>query len=364
MEKYLPTGFAKLDHILKESLVSNDLIFLTGLPNTGKTSLITNIAYNIAGQIQDNTENKTIALYSFELSKEQIIDNIMARIMKIPLAKLIDSHTKKDALTDQESWMYNMLETKATNKPLTIIDTEKSVDDIINDTQSMTNLDLIIIDYLYILKNWSWNDFYKFKDLSQKLNIPIIVVAQLQSEFEITITPDTAIEQIEGYDIVKQYADKIIVMTKEKINNFDKILIHLHIYSPNTKSYIKTSLCFDPIYRYFTERLSCFNRIKNNKAILKIIAKYIDEHPDMRFIQILWNMKLINSNDGVIEDRYSEEPYKTLKKLTYSPNKDKKTKKRKLSIKEANYNKKKVINLMNQIQDRLNKIEQIINYIR
>lgn len=64
------------------------------------------------------------------------------------------------------------------------------------------------------------------------------------------------------------------------------------------------------------------NRYENNKNILKEIEKYIDKYPQERFIQILWNMGIINSisnNDDKyvndIEDRYYEESNITLQKI-------------------------------------------------
>lgn len=58
------------------------------------------------------------------------------------------------------------------------------------------------------------------------------------------------------------------------------------------------------------------NRLKANEKILKILEQYINEHPDMRFIQILWALDIINmENEWLIEDRFHEESEKTLEKL-------------------------------------------------
>lgn len=64
------------------------------------------------------------------------------------------------------------------------------------------------------------------------------------------------------------------------------------------------------------------DRLGYNKQILDRICKYIEKYPDMRFIQVLWNLNLINRveskeipNAWLIEDRYYEEPDETLSKL-------------------------------------------------
>ena len=64
--------------------------------------------------------------------------------------------------------------------------------------------------------------------------------------------------------------------------------------------------------------LNTTTRYENNVKILKYIAKYIDNNPQQRFIQILWNLGIINRNeyDSMnIEDKYYEESEITLKKL-------------------------------------------------
>lgn len=58
------------------------------------------------------------------------------------------------------------------------------------------------------------------------------------------------------------------------------------------------------------------NRLENNRKILKEICEYIEQNPDIRFIQALWNLNIINRDvKGDIVDRYYEEPEKTLLRL-------------------------------------------------
>ena len=57
-------------------------------------------------------------------------------------------------------------------------------------------------------------------------------------------------------------------------------------------------------------------RYEANKKILEILSKYIENNPEQRFIQILWNLDLINiGNSELVEDRYNEESETTLNKL-------------------------------------------------
>ena len=55
------------------------------------------------------------------------------------------------------------------------------------------------------------------------------------------------------------------------------------------------------------------SRQQNNLEILKILNKVILQNPDMRFVQLLWALNIINiDNNGLIEDRFYEEADKTL----------------------------------------------------
>ena len=63
------------------------------------------------------------------------------------------------------------------------------------------------------------------------------------------------------------------------------------------------------------------SRQQNNLEILKILNKVILQNPDMRFVQLLWALNIINiDNNGFIEDRFYEESDKTLEFIKRKPN--------------------------------------------
>ena len=58
------------------------------------------------------------------------------------------------------------------------------------------------------------------------------------------------------------------------------------------------------------------NRLENNRKILDKICEYINRYPDRRFIQVLWNLGIIDRDEeGNVIDRFYEEPNKTLLRL-------------------------------------------------
>ena len=70
------------------------------------------------------------------------------------------------------------------------------------------------------------------------------------------------------------------------------------------------------------------NRIEANKQIIKKLEEFINNNPNMRFIQALWALNIINAkpvynkelgyHEQKIEDRFYEEPSETLKRIGYS----------------------------------------------
>lgn len=65
-------------------------------------------------------------------------------------------------------------------------------------------------------------------------------------------------------------------------------------------------------YNFQNENNNQFDeqRYNANKQILDIIKEYIEENPKQRFIQVLWNLDIVNN-----VDRYNEEPDITLKRI-------------------------------------------------
>lgn len=54
-------------------------------------------------------------------------------------------------------------------------------------------------------------------------------------------------------------------------------------------------------------------RQEANRKIVSMISEQVEEHPELRFIQILWNLGIIRQNvDGEIIDKFCEEPWITL----------------------------------------------------
>lgn len=57
------------------------------------------------------------------------------------------------------------------------------------------------------------------------------------------------------------------------------------------------------------------DRTKGNNCLNNIIKLYLTYYPNLRFIQVLWALDIIDSSEGVITDRFYEEPDETIKRI-------------------------------------------------
>lgn len=52
-------------------------------------------------------------------------------------------------------------------------------------------------------------------------------------------------------------------------------------------------------------------RKEYNKKILELLERYLGEHEELRFIQALYALGIIQEKDGILVDKFYEEPYRT-----------------------------------------------------
>ena len=189
--KSLSYGFKDLDK-LTYGISNGDLIIIAGRPSIGKTSFAINIAYNLI-----NNHNISICIFSLEMSKQQIINKFISIASKISLHKIIYNSIDKHDLKSLKDICKNLL-----RYSIYIYDTVNlSIDYIIYQCQILTKnttlVQIIIIDYLQLIQtelsnnsNRSQELSYitrKLKILAQQLNIPIIVLSQLNRSVETRI---------------------------------------------------------------------------------------------------------------------------------------------------------------------------------
>jgi len=183
----VPTFFHQLDNILS-GFQPSDFIILGARPSYGKTALALDMARQAAIM-----GGKSIGIFSLEMSKEQIIDRLIASQAQIPLWRL------------RTGRLANELEFSLVQQAL---DDLSKANIYIDDTPSPTTLqmrstarrlqlehglDLLIVDYLQLIQPRTNSDSMVqqvtetsrgLKALSRELNIPVLALSQLSREVD------------------------------------------------------------------------------------------------------------------------------------------------------------------------------------
>jgi replicative DNA helicase len=178
----LPTGFRELDNILS-GFQKSDLIVIGARPSLGKTSLALDIARYAA------TKGKAaVGFFSLEMSREQVIDRLIASEASVPLWKL-----RTGRLTDETDFelIQHALDTLSQTQ-LYIDDTPSpnilQMRSMARRLQIEHGLSLIVVDYLQLImpRTSSPNMVQQIteisrglKGLARELNVPVLALSQL-----------------------------------------------------------------------------------------------------------------------------------------------------------------------------------------
>jgi replicative DNA helicase len=196
----IPTGLDDLDKKLG-GLHKSDLLILAGRPSMGKTSLATNIAYNVAkaykkGLLPDGTEGAAeggvVGFYSLEMSAEQLAGRILAEAAEISSHKI-----RQGDMTEEEFRRFVEAAKALEACPLFIDDTPAlPIAQLAARARRLKRthgLDLLIIDYLQLVRGTGKSESrvnevseitMGMKAIAKELNIPVIALSQLSRQVE------------------------------------------------------------------------------------------------------------------------------------------------------------------------------------
>jgi replicative DNA helicase len=178
----VPTGFPELDELLS-GLQKSDLIVVGGRPSLGKTALVLDIARNAAlkGGIP-------VGIFSLEMSREQVIDRLIAAESQVPLWHILTGRIREDVEFEMIQGALDRL-----SKTLIFIDDTPSLN--VMQMRSMARrlqvehgLGLLVVDYLQLIRprvNFEsmvqqvTEISHGLKALARELKVPVLAVSQL-----------------------------------------------------------------------------------------------------------------------------------------------------------------------------------------
>lgn len=183
----IPTGFPEIDNTLS-GLQKSDLIIIGARPSLGKTSLALDIARNAALQ-----SKMPVGIFSLEMSREQVVDRLIAATAQIPLWELRTGRLQKDEDFELIQHSLNHL----SQAPIFIDDTPSptilQMRSMARRLQTEHGLSLIIVDYLQLIQPrmhtenivQQVTEFSRgLKSMARELNVPVLAVSQLSREVD------------------------------------------------------------------------------------------------------------------------------------------------------------------------------------
>lgn len=219
----IPTGFNSLDYKLS-GLQPSDMILIAARPSMGKTAFVLNIAQHVTLK-----ENMATAIFSLEMSKEQLVNRLFA--LQAPMdAQLLRSGNLADS--DWSKLMEAAGQIAAS--PLIIDDTPGiSISELRSKCRKYKlehDLRLVIIDYLQLMSGSGKGDSRQqevsdisraLKQLARELNVPVIALSQLSRQVEQRPEHRPMLSDLRESGAIEQDADVVMFIYRDDYYNKD-----------------------------------------------------------------------------------------------------------------------------------------------
>ncbi len=228
----ISTGFADLDKKLG-GLHPSDLLILAGRPSMGKTSLATNIAFNIAracriGTRPDGSEGAVnggvVGFFSLEMSAEQLAARILSEASEVPSEQI-----RRGDMTEAEFRRFIEAAKTLEACPLYIDDTPalpiSQVAARCRRLKRTRGLDVVFVDYLQLLRGTGRGDnrvqeiaeiSMGLKALAKELSLPVVALSQLSRQVENRDDKRPQLSDLRESGSIEQDADVVMFVFREE----------------------------------------------------------------------------------------------------------------------------------------------------
>ena len=220
----LSTGLRDLDKFIS-GLNNSDLMLLAARPGMGKTSMALNIALNVAKKYP----KKTVAFFSLEMSKQQLVTRLISNESFVDNKKLVTGRL------DPEDWSKIGLASTVLNQTDLRVDDNPSltVAEMNAKCRRLENLGLVIIDYLQLMtaaggpvKYGGENRQQVVSDISRslkimakELNVPVVCLSQLSRANESRQDKRPILSDLRESGAIEQDADEVLFLYREDYYN-------------------------------------------------------------------------------------------------------------------------------------------------
>lgn len=252
------TGYRDLD-TMTAGLQRSDLIVLASRPAMGKTTLVTNLAYNVA-----TIAKQPVLFFSLEMSKEQLVDRMLADSSGVDAWNIRTGNLSDEDFSKLSEAMGELAEA-----PIFIDDTPGlSVLEMRTKARRANHeqpLGLVIVDYLQLMQGSGRSDGNRvhevgeisrgLKLIARELNVPVIGLSQLSRSVESRSPQIPQLADLRESGSIEQDADIVMFIYREAYynpeterENITDLFIAKHRNGPTGK----VELYFDPERLRFT----------------------------------------------------------------------------------------------------------------
>ena len=220
----LSTGLNDLDRYIL-GLNKGELILIAARPGMGKTSIALNIAMNVAKK-----SGKTVAVFSLEMSREQLVSRLLAGEGLVPSQNLLTGQLNSDEWKRiaAAAQVLSATDMRIDDNPML------SVSDMNAQCRRISNLGLVVIDYLQLMQS-AGGDSRKYagenrqqvvsdisrmlKIMAKELNVPVICLSQLSRASEGRPNKRPMLSDLRESGAIEQDADVVIGLYREGYYN-------------------------------------------------------------------------------------------------------------------------------------------------
>ncbi|NLT63441.1 MAG: replicative DNA helicase [Clostridiales bacterium] len=215
----LPTGLADLDSTIL-GLNKGDLVLIASRPGMGKTSIALNIALHVA-----KISRKTVAVFSLEMSREQLAIRLLAG------ESLVDSQKLLTGQLSHAEWQRIGSAASVISETDIMIDDNPSlsVAEMNSQCRRLDNLGLVVIDYLQLMQSAGSGRSYAgenrtqavsdisrmMKIMAKELNVPVICLSQLSRANETRTNKRPVLSDLRESGAIEQDADIVIGLYRD-----------------------------------------------------------------------------------------------------------------------------------------------------
>ena len=219
----IPTGFIDLDYKMS-GFQPSDLILVAARPSMGKTAFVLNIAQYMAFH-----NDVTAAIFSLEMSKEQLVNRLLA------LESKVDSQNIRTGNLEDEEWAKLIEGANIIGKSNLIIDDKPGIS--ISELRSKCrkykmehNLGVICIDYLQLMTGSGRSESRQqeiseisrsLKALARELNVPVVALSQLSRAVEQRPDHRPMLSDLRESGAIEQDADVVMFIYRDDYYNKD-----------------------------------------------------------------------------------------------------------------------------------------------